>query len=134
MLEPKARLVAFAHGQHIMAKHPADARGAVENTGDDRDQRRLAATGRPHQHEQFAGLDPQVDAAQRLHCGLAAAVNLGQAATFHGRRDGVHHGQALNTAAGSRRKTLSREMLAERMQMISTPPAENASSSGVNLT
>ena len=49
-------------------------------------QRRLAAAARPDQQRQLAGIDVQIDAAQRLTSELPAAVVLGHPAAGDGRR------------------------------------------------
>ena len=56
---------------------------AVENAGDDRQQRRLAAARRADDQRHLAGVDVPVDAAQRLDPLLAAAEMLGQPADPH---------------------------------------------------
>src|SRR5262249_7973077 len=55
------------------------ARRLMVEPGEDAQQRRLAAAGRPDDAEELARLDPQVDAVERAYPALAAHVFLAQA-------------------------------------------------------
>ena len=55
----------------------------VEPT-EDVEQRRLATPRRPEQHDELAGVEIEVDAAQRMHVDLAHGIDLGDLA---GRED-----------------------------------------------
>ena len=46
------------------------------------EQRRFAAARGPEQHDEFARVKVQIDAAQRVHLDLAHAIDLGEPARF----------------------------------------------------
>ena len=69
---------------------------------DDVHRRRLARAAGPHDGDELAGLDVQVHAAQRLHLGLALAVDAGDAAQAdqRGRRRAAVPARSLRAARG----------------------------------
>ena len=75
--------VLLAHVLQVAAEHLAFARILVQDCRDDRDQSRLAASRRTHEHEQLAAMDFKVDAAQRHDARIARAVCLGHASAVH---------------------------------------------------
>jgi hypothetical protein len=71
--------LAVAHVLKVLIEHDAVARVVIEDPRDHRDQRRLPRARGPHEHHEFVGVDVQIHAAQRLHLGVAGAVDLGHA-------------------------------------------------------
>jgi hypothetical protein len=66
------------------------ALGRLDEVGDDPQQRRLPAAGRPDQRDELAGADGEVDAGERLHRGRALAEALSEALECDRGRPGVH--------------------------------------------
>ena len=105
----------------------------IENGGDHRDQRRLAAAARADQHHQLAAADIEVDAAQRHHPRGTGAERAGDAAQPHRQfvaagcvtsvRGGHRVSHALNTTAGSSRitlRTLSSAVIVQTSRIITS--------------
>jgi hypothetical protein len=67
-----------------VAKNDALALGLIQNAGDDRDERRLAATRWADEHHQFARAHFQINAAQRLDRRRAFAERFPKASAFDG--------------------------------------------------
>ena len=95
---------------HRPAEDPELAARALEQAGDDRDQRRLAAAARSDQEAQLPEARLEVDAAQRLDAGLALAEVLRHAAALDGQIGfSIADAHPRKTAAGS--STSTRRML-----------------------
>ena len=60
----------------VLAEDAALATVLVEDAGDDGDEGGFAAAGGADEHHEFAGLDVEVDAAERVDDGVAGAVGL----------------------------------------------------------
>jgi len=73
----------LAHVLHVTAKHCALARILIEDRTDHRDERRLAASGRPDDHQKLAALHVKVEAAQRSYRCVACTVGFGQASAMN---------------------------------------------------
>ena len=116
------------------AQHGKLARRRVEQSGDDRNERRLAAARLTDEQCHLAGEDLHIDAAQGQRLGIAVAELLGDAAADDGLlqpvngTDGgagrrgcacVHHDYPRNTTAGSKYSTLT--MLNRLDRTIMTP-------------
>src|SRR5262249_47752548 len=96
----------------VLAQHRHLAGGRVEQAGDDRDERRLAAAGRPDQQRDAPGHRLQVDAAQRLRARFALAKLLGDAPAAdrrppcgRGARPGREPGEGNRSGRGRRQQS-----------------------------
>src|SRR5262249_34100431 len=121
----------------VAPQHGALAPVAVQNAGDDGDQRGLAAAGRTHEHQELAPVNVQVDAPQGADGGDTLAIRLSDGAAAHnavgcvqggksGGGCGVHgvRGYPLKTTAGSSAMTLRMLSMAESVQMMRTAEPE----------
>jgi hypothetical protein len=61
------------HAENRAIADPHIAAGCLGKTGNNVEQRRLAATGRPEQHEEFTAFERDVDALQRLDLSIGLA-------------------------------------------------------------
>src|SRR5690606_14148091 len=101
---PVFRQLAVAEAGDLLVAEEDLAFGDGVESAEDVDERRLAAARRADQHDEFAGLDLDVDAAQRLHLDLSGAVDLGHSLGGVD-RSGVHaasfiRGRMISRAAG----------------------------------
>src|SRR5579863_1149162 len=64
VLQPQRRQVLLAQPDYFPARHAHASRRRSQNAAHNRQQRSLAAARGPHQHEQFAGMCIEIDAAQ----------------------------------------------------------------------
>ena len=80
VLPPVARERGLVGVRQIVVLECDRARARRIEPAQDVEQRRLAAARGPEQDDELAGADVEVDAAQRVHLGLAHAVRLGKGA------------------------------------------------------
>src|SRR5205814_4489806 len=113
LLEDEVEIAAAELDALLLAhpgKSPAQdlelAGAAVEQPGDDREQRRLAAAARPDQHRQLPHADLEIHAAQGVDSRFARAEPLLDPAADNGIFVCVGHGQPRKTTAGSSTSTL----------------------------
>ncbi len=83
-LAPVAGFFVLARPARIVAEDNTISLGLIQNAGDDRDERRFAATGWTDVHHQFVRAHFLVNAAQRLDCGCAFAERFPKASAFDG--------------------------------------------------
>src|SRR5262249_7940333 len=112
-------LLGVRHSREWLAARLNFARCRAQDPGDDRDQGRLAAAGRPNQHRQLSGGNLEVDAVQDLNRPVAHAEGLRDAAATDGDEWITHCVQPRKTIAGATTMTL--RMLAKLpITMITT--------------
>ena len=86
-------------GCEILPGHAHLAGGRRRESADDVEQRGFARAGRPHDGQELAALDVQIDAAQRRHVDFAHAVDLAQIARLD---DGGRYSYARASMASCR--------------------------------
>jgi hypothetical protein len=104
VVEPDARQILFSKRGHVAAEDVNRAAAGAENAPHDRQQCRLAAAGGPHQQDELAASDVQIDAVEGAHRRFSLGVGLGDVA--NGDRGLGHRVHPLKTIAGSSRVTL----------------------------
>jgi hypothetical protein len=85
VIEPQRRQRPLWQTDDLASVDAHAARGCLEDAAHDREQRRLAAAGWPHQQHQLAGMHIEIDAIECTHRGFALGVVLGQFVDFNGR-------------------------------------------------
>ena len=80
MLAPVARQFGVVGADKVMVAPARLAGGRRVEPAEDVEQRRLAGTGRPEQHDEFAFVDVEIDVPERVDLDFAHHVGLGQVA------------------------------------------------------
>jgi hypothetical protein len=80
VLAPVARQAGVVEPRQLVVEEPGLAGRSGVEAAEDVEQRGLAAARRPEQHDQPAGIELQVEAAQGVHLDVAGPVDLAQAA------------------------------------------------------
>jgi hypothetical protein len=95
-----ARLVGCTHLLPVVIEDLANTLVLVEDASNDGNERGLPTSGRSNQHQQFARLYVQLDAAQRHDSGIASAIGLGHSCTADRDLVGTFHTLTLKHDGG----------------------------------
>ena len=88
MLAPVARQFGVVGADKVMVAPACLATGRRIEPAEDVEQRRLARTGRPEQHDEFAFIDVEIDVPERVDLDFAHDIGLGQIAGLKHRATG----------------------------------------------
>jgi hypothetical protein len=86
VLAPVAREAALVERRQLIVAEPGLPAARRIEAAKDVEERRLAAAGRAEQDDELVWSQREIDAAQRVHLDVAAAVDLGQVTAAQGGR------------------------------------------------